>query len=97
MVTKPAAAAEKPSGAGSQAVASTAVPAGVAQVAGQIEHAHPGYHVWTSDAGWWYATRTQPWAHGQAATVHAPGPGELSAALAEEEAATIGRAMTRGW
>lgn len=74
-----------------------AKPAVVTEAAGQIEKAHPGYHVWTSDAGWWYATRTRPWACGQAATVHGPGPGELSAALAEEEAATFGRAMTGGW
>jgi hypothetical protein len=64
------------------------------EVARHIEAAHPGYHVWTSDAGWWYATRTQPWVHGQSATVHGPGPRELSCALTiEEETTTIGRAM----
>ena len=68
-----------------------------AAIAGQIERAYPGYHVWTSDAGWWYATRTAPWEHGKSATVHGPGPGELSGALAEEEAVTIGRAMAGAW
>jgi hypothetical protein len=67
------------------------------EIAGQIERAYPGYHVWTSDAGWWYATRMHPWARGQSATVHGPGPGELSGALAEEEADTIGRAMAGAW
>lgn len=66
-------------------------------IIGQIERAYPGYHVWVSDAGWWYATRIHPWARGQAATVHGPGPGELSGALAEEEAATLGRAMAGAW
>jgi hypothetical protein len=72
-------------------------PPGNAEVAGQIERAYPGYHVWISDAGWWYATRTHSWARGQSATVHGPGPGELSGALAEEEADTIGRAMAGAW
>jgi hypothetical protein len=68
-----------------------------AEIAGQIERAYPGYHVWISDAGWWYATRTHSWARGQSATVHGPGPGELSGALAEEEADTVGRAMAGAW
>ena len=68
-----------------------------ADIAGRIERAYPGYHVWVSDAGWWYATRTKTWAHGQAATVHGPGPGELRGALAAEEAATMGRAMSGAW
>jgi hypothetical protein len=63
------------------------------EIAMQIERAYPGYHVWISDAGWWYATRTHPRARGQSPTVHGPGPGELSTALAEEEAVTLGRAM----
>jgi hypothetical protein len=63
------------------------------EIAGQIQRAYPGYHVWVSDAGWWYATRIRPWARGQSATVHGPGPGELTGALAAEEAATLGRAM----
>jgi hypothetical protein len=71
--------------------------AGNADIAARIEHAHPGYHVWVSDAGWWYATRTQSWAHGQAATVHGPGPRELCDALDAEEAATMGRAMSGAW
>jgi hypothetical protein len=71
--------------------------AGNREIAGQIERAYPGYHVWISDAGWWYATRTHSWARGQSATVHGPGPGELSGALAEEEADTVGRAMAGAW
>ena len=63
----------------------------------QIERAYPGYHVWISDAGWWYATRTHPRARGQSPTVHGSGPGELSTALAEEEAVTLGRAMGGSW
>jgi hypothetical protein len=94
-----------PSGmpAGEQARVPAAAPgaqsrhAANAEIAGQIQRAYPGYHVWVSDAGWWYATRTHPWARGQSATVHGPGPGELSGALAEEEADTIGRAMSGAW
>ena len=67
------------------------------EVAAQIERAYPGYHVWTSDTGWWYATRRQSWARGQSATVHGPGPGELTGALAAEEAAKVGCAMTGAW
>ena len=59
----------------------------------RIEDAYPGYHVWTSDDGWWYATRTHPPLRGPSATVHAPGPVELAAALAAEGALGIGRAM----
>jgi hypothetical protein len=66
-------------------------------MARQIEDAHPGYHVWISDAGWWYATRTHPWAHGQSATVFGPGPGELAGALAGECGVTVGRAMSGAW
>jgi hypothetical protein len=64
---------------------------------GQIEDAYPAYHVWVSDDGWWYATRTHPPVRGQSATVHAPGPAELAAALAAEEAVIIGRAMAGAW
>lgn len=71
--------------------------AGNADIATRIELAYPGFHVWVSDAGWWYATRTQSWARGQAATVHGPGPWELCGALAVEEAATMGRAMSGAW
>lgn len=67
------------------------------EIALQIERAYPGYHVWISDTGWWYATRTHPRARGQSPTVHGPGPGELSTALAEEEAVTLGRAMGGSW
>ena len=67
------------------------------EIAMQIERAYPGYHVWISDAGWWYATRTHPRARGQSPTVHGPGPGELSTALAEGEAVTLGRAMGGSW
>jgi hypothetical protein len=67
------------------------------EIAMQIECAYPGYHVWISDAGWWYATRTHPRARGQSPTVHGPGPGELSTALAEEEAVALGRAMGGAW
>lgn len=67
-------------------------------IAARIERAHPGYHVWISDAGWWYATRAHPRARGQSATVHARGPAELSGALAgEEQAAMTGRAMAGTW
>jgi len=89
--------------AGNETLADAAAPgrdpqlAANAETAGQIERAYPGYHVWISDAGWWYATRTHSWARGQSATVHGPGPGELSGALAEEEADTIGRAMAGAW
>ena len=96
----PAGAGNLPAVAGRQRVSrGTGTPhlAGNADLARQIELAHPGYHVWVSDAGWWYATRTQSWARGQAATVHGPGPGELCGALAEEEAATMGRAMSGAW
>jgi hypothetical protein len=72
-------------------------PASTAETAEQIERAYPGYRVWVSDAGWWYATRTHPWACGQAATVHGPGPGELFGALAGEQTATLGRAMSGAW
>jgi hypothetical protein len=62
------------------------------EIAGQIERAYPGYHVWTSDAGWWYATRMHPHVPGQAETIYGRGPGELTVALAAEEAATLSRA-----
>ena len=83
--------------AGAPAPGTDPRPAGNAEIAGQIERSYPGYHVWISDAGWWYATRTHSWARGQSATVHGPGPGELSGALAEEEADTVGRAMAGAW
>ena len=67
------------------------------EIAGQIERAYPGYHVWTSDAGWWYATRMHPQAPGQAETMYGRGPGDLTVALAAEEAATLSRARAGAW
>jgi hypothetical protein len=72
-------------------------PAQSEEVAGQIERAYPGYHVWTSDAGWWYATRMHPQAPGQAVTMYGHGPGELTVALAAEEAATLSRTRAGAW
>jgi len=72
-------------------------PAASAEAAREIARAYPGYHVWVSDQGWWYATRRRPRVHGQAATVHAPGPAELTEALAAEEAAAGGHAMAAAW
>jgi hypothetical protein len=57
----------------------------VREVARQIERAYPGYHVWTSDEGWWYATRVSSSARGQSHTVHGADPDELTAELAAEE------------
>lgn len=54
-------------------------------VARQIEHAYPGWRVWCSDEGWWYATRVRPVARGQSATLCGHDPQELTTALAEEE------------
>ena len=78
---------------------STAVPwpAQSEEIAGQIERAYPGYHVWTSDAGWWYATRMHPQAPGQAETMYGRGPGELTVALAAEQAATLSRTRAGAW
>ena len=72
-------------------------PARSDEMAGQIERAYPGYHVWTSDAGWWYATRMHPQAPGQAVTMYGRGPGELTVALAAEEAATLSRTRAGAW
>jgi hypothetical protein len=72
-------------------------PARSEEIAGQIERAYPGYHVWTSDAGWWYATRMHPQAPGQAVTMYGRGPGELTVALAAEEAATLSRTRAGAW
>jgi hypothetical protein len=54
-------------------------------VARQIEVAYPGWRVWRSDAGWWYATRVERGARGVAATVSGCDPEELTDALAREE------------
>ena len=60
---------------------------GQAEIAGQIERAYPGYHVWTSDEGWWYATRARPRARGTSPTVCGADPDELTFELSAEEAA----------
>ena len=72
-------------------------PARSEEIAEQIERAYPGYHVWTSDAGWWYATRMHPHVPGQAETIYGHGPGELTVALAAEAAATLSRARAGAW
>jgi hypothetical protein len=53
----------------------------------------PGYHVWTSDEGWWYATRTSARARGESPTVCGANPGELTTELAAEEAPALDRAQ----
>lgn len=60
---------------------------GQAEIAGQIERAYPGYHVWTSDEGHWYATRARPRARGTSPTVCGADPDELTTELSAEEAA----------
>jgi hypothetical protein len=56
-------------------------------IAAQIERAYPGYHVWVSDQGWWYATRTSRRARGDSATVDGADPDKLTTALSAEETA----------
>jgi hypothetical protein len=58
-----------------------------AETARQIGRAYPGWRVWVSDGGWWYATRARPWARGQSATVVGPTPEALAGELAAEDAA----------
>jgi hypothetical protein len=60
-----------------------------AVVAAQIERAYPGYHVWVSDQGWWYATKTSPRARGDSATVDGADPDQLTTALSAEETAVL--------
>jgi len=55
------------------------------EVAGQIERAYPGYHVWTSSEGHWYASRTSASATGPSPTVDGDSPDELTTALAAEQ------------
>jgi hypothetical protein len=55
-----------------------------AETAGQIEHAYPGYHVWISDEGWWYASRVNSLARGQSQTVCGATDRELAHALSAE-------------
>ena len=65
----------------------------ITEIARQIERAYPGYHVWTSDEGWWYATRTSARARGESPTVHGANPGELTTELAAEESPVLDRAQ----
>lgn len=60
-----------------------------AVIAAQIERAYPGYHVWISDQGWWYATKTSPRARGDSATVDGADPDKLTTALSAEETAVL--------
>jgi hypothetical protein len=60
-----------------------------AVVAAQIERAYPGYHVWLSDAGWWYATKKSRRARGDSATVYGADPDKLTTALSAEETAVL--------
>jgi hypothetical protein len=48
-----------------------------------IEARHPGWHVWTSDAGKTWATKVSP--HAVGATVAAPFITEMDRIIAEEE------------
>src|ERR1017187_9344494 len=66
----------------------------IEQTARQIERAYPGYHVWASDEGWWYATRTSARARGESPTVHGADPGELTTELAAEESSVLDRALS---
>jgi hypothetical protein len=61
----------------------------------QIECAYPGWRVWRSDEGRWYATRVVPRARGVSATVYGHGPDELTRALAEEETPWLERGPAR--
>jgi len=65
----------------------TAVTPDQVEIAGQIERAYHGYHVWVSDEGVWYATRMNPRARGHSATVWGASPEALTSELAEEETA----------
>jgi hypothetical protein len=60
---------------------------GHAEVARQIERAYPGYRVWTSDEGWWYASRVSSRARGASLTVHGADPDELTWELSAEDTA----------
>jgi len=57
-------------------------------VAVRIEGAHPGYRVWASDEGFWYATRVDSRARGSSRTVCGATPDELAGELSAEEAGT---------
>ena len=58
-----------------------------AEIERQIERAYPGYHVWVSDEGWWYASRVNSRARGQSPTVCGANPDELTYELSAEETA----------
>jgi hypothetical protein len=67
-----------------------------AVIAGQIERAYRGYHVWTSDGNWWYATKKDARARGASPTVYGANPDELTAALSAEETASLRTLRARG-
>ena len=52
----------------------------------QIEADHPGYGVWVSSEGWWYASRVSPQAAGRTPTVFGATPDRLITALAADAA-----------
>jgi hypothetical protein len=56
-----------------------------AEIAGQIEVAYRGYHVWTSDEDYWYASRMRRAATGPSPTVCGASPEELTTELACEQ------------
>jgi hypothetical protein len=58
-----------------------------AGTAAGTEDAYPGYHVWVSDEGWWYASRADSRARGPSRTVCGASPDELTRELAAEHAA----------
>jgi hypothetical protein len=58
-------------------------------IAVRIEGAHPGYRVWVSDEGWWYATRVDSRARGLSRTVCGANPDELADELSAEESAAV--------
>ena len=58
-----------------------------AEIAAQIEVAYRGYHVWTSDEGYWHASRMRRVATGPSPTVCGASPDELATELSEEQGA----------
>jgi hypothetical protein len=60
---------------------------GQAETARQIERAYPGWHVFVSDEGWWYAARVSSRARGASLTVHGADPDELTWELSAEDTA----------
>lgn len=65
-----------------------------ADIAGQIERAYLGYHVWTSDEGYWYASRTSLIATGPSPTVCGADPDELTTELSSEQGAAARSHLT---